>query len=117
MVVLAPTAGAMASIADDEVVALARQDDHVVRPALARLGHDLHRQHRVAALRALHHQAVLAHRLGALLAQQEGDVDAGLVQARAPIAADRAGAQDQDLHFLTLLSAIQSASQVARSSV
>ena len=66
---------------------------------------------------ALHHQPVVLHRLGALLAQQEGDVDAGLVQARAPIAADRAGAQDQDLHFLTLLSAIQSASQVARSSV
>ena len=57
------------------------------------------------------------HLLGALLAQQEGDVDAGLGEARAPIAADRAGAENQDLHFLTLRSATQSASQVARSSV
>ena len=82
-----------------EVVGLAGQHDDVVGPALAALGHDLDR-HDGVALRALHDQAFLAHLLGALLAQQEGDVDAGLMQARTPIAADRAGAENQDLHVL-----------------
>ena len=117
MVVSAPTAGAIASIADVEIVALAGQDHDVVRPTLARRCVTTLTGTVASPLRALHHQPVLPHRLGALLAQQEGDVDAGLVQARAPVAADRTGAQNQDLHFLMLRSATQSASQVARSSV
>ena len=99
-----------------EVVGLAGQDHDVVGAALVAPRHHLDR-HDGIALGALHHQAVAAHQLGALLAQQEGDVDAGLGQARAPVAADGAGAQNQDLHFWTFLSAIHSASQVARSSV
>ena len=119
MVVSAPTAGAIDSIAEFEVVGLAGQHDDVVGPALAALGHDLGRHDRIA-LRALHDQAFLPHLLGALLAQQESDVGAGLMQARAPIAADRAGTENEDLHaFFSVLfrSATQSASHVARSSV
>ena len=116
MVVSAPTAGAIDADRRVEVVGLAGEDDDVVGPALAALGHDLDRQHGVA-LGALDHQAVALDRLGALLAQQEGDVGARLMQAGAQIAADRAGAENQDLHVLALLWATQSASQVARSSV
>jgi hypothetical protein len=95
MVVSGPTAGAIDAIA-------------------AR--HHLDR-HDSIALGTLHHQAAAPHRFGTLLAQQEGDVDTGLMQTRAPVAADRTGAENQDFHFLTFLWATQSASQVARSSV
>ena len=97
-----PTAGAIDSIAEFEVIGLAGKNDDVVRPAVAALGHDLDRQDGIA-LGALHHQAFLPDLGGARLAQQEGHVGAALVQARAEIAADRAGAEDQDLHVLALL--------------
>ncbi len=88
----------------------------IVGPALATLGHDLHWHGRIA-LRALHDEAFLLHFLRALLAQEESDIGAGLGEARAPISADRTGAEDEGLHFLMLRSATQSASHVARSSV
>src|SRR5262249_52411797 len=80
-----------------EIVSLVTQHNEVVRPAFAATADGLHLL-RDVTLGALDDEAVPAKRGAAGRTNQEGDVSTGLLQAAAEIAADRAGAQDQDLH-------------------
>src|SRR6185503_10653170 len=80
-----------------EIVSLVTQHNEVVRPAFAANADGLHLLSDVT-LGALDDQAVPAKGGAAGWTNQEGDVSTGLLQAAAEIAADRAGAQDQDLH-------------------
>jgi hypothetical protein len=97
-VVSGPTAGAIAFYGGVEIVGLAGQQHDVIRPALAPVQDRLHLL-RDVAFGAPDHESVALQRFSARGPDEERHVGAALLQPATDVAADRAGAQDESLHF------------------